>query len=332
MSDVAYLLAPRPWTNMLRPVGVAVAATAFGVALPGLVASTLVLTLLMQAAVNAILATSVGFMFRQNGLTSFGQAAWFGLSAYMIAVNSKYGFVSAEAAIIMALFMPAAIAFLFGLVIVRLPHLAFSMLTLAIAQAFFELFAKWREIANGEDGLEIKLPSSLFGFDTLLFQQPRSMVVVTWCALVLVLLGYALLGQSHFGLLTRAIRENEERARFIGYETLLPRATVNAISAFIASLAGVLFGVYNGLVTPSILHWSFSGEALIMAFIGGPRAIWGPALGAAIFFLLKDLAGDYTEHWPAIIGGILMAVTVLIPNGVAGALITALRRAGLRAD
>lgn len=332
MSDVALLLAPRRWSSSLPAIGLATAAAAIGVALPGLVASTLVLTLLMQAAINAILATSVGFLFRQNGLTSFGQAAWFGLAAYMLAVNGKYGLVSAEAAIILALVAPAAIAFLFGLVIVRLPHLAFSMLTLAIAQAFYELFAKWRELANGEDGLEIKLPKTLFGLDTLLFQQPRSMVVITWCALVLVLLGYALLAQSHFGLLTRAIRENEERARFVGYETLLPRATINAISALVASLAGVLFGIYNGLVTPSILHWSFSGEALIMAFIGGPRAIWGPALGAAVFFLLKDFAGDYTEHWPAIIGGILMAVTVLIPNGIAGALVVVLRRAGFRDD
>ena len=327
----ARAVAPRAsaWRGALAVVAVAAAAAALGVALPGLVASTLILSLLMQASVNAILATSVGFLFRQNGLTSFGQAAWFGLSAYIIAINSRFGFVGAEAAAIVALLAPPAIAFLSGLVIVRLPHLAFSMLTLAIAQAFYEFFAKWREVANGEDGLEIKFPKTLFGFDTLLFQQPRTMVVVVWIAAVVVLLAYALIARSHFGLLTRAIRENEERARFIGYETLLPRAAINAIAAMIASIAGVLFAFYNGFVTPSILHWSMSGEALIMAFIGGPRAIWGPALGAAIFFALKDVAGDYTEHWPAVIGAMLMIVTVLIPDGVAGAIIGGLKRVGL---
>lgn len=328
MSDAAIGLQPRAGAGILWPLGFAAAGILLGASLPALVASTLVLSLFMQASVNAILATSVGFLFRQNGLTSFGQAAWFGLSAYIIAINSRFGYVSAEAAVLVALVAPPLVAFVFGLIIVRLPHLAFSMLTLAIAQAFYEVFAKWREIANGEDGVEIKFPKTLFGIDTLLFQQPRSMAVVVWTALVLVLLCYALMARSHFGLLTRAIRDNEERARFVGYETLLPRATINALAALIASLAGVLFAFYNGFVTPSILHWSLSGEALIMAFIGGPRAIWGPALGAAIFFVLKDLAGDYTEHWPAIIGGALMVVTVFIPNGIAGALTNALRRFG----
>lgn len=318
-----------PWRGTTAIVVAAAASIAIGVALPTLVASTLLLTLLMQATVNAILATSVGFLFRQNGLTSFGQAAWFGLSAYIIAIDSRFGILGPEASIVAALIAPPLVAFVFGLVIVRLPHLPFSMLTLAIAQAFYEIFAKWREVANGEDGLEIKFPKTLFGVDTLLFQQPRSMVVVVWIAATLVLLAYALIARSHFGLLTRGIRENEERARFVGYETLLPRATINAMAAFIASLAGVLFAFYNGFVTPSILHWSLSGEALIMAFIGGPRMIWGPAIGAALFFALKDIVGDYTEHWPAIIGAILMMVTVLIPNGIAGSLVSGVKRIGL---
>jgi len=329
MSDFVIRQHGREWAGIWPILAFGAAALAMGFALPIIIASTLVLSLLMQAAANAILATSVGFLFRQNGMTSFGQAAWFGLSAYIVAVNSRFGFVGAEAGVVVALLMPALIAFVFGLIIVRLPHLAFSMLTLAIAQAFYEFFAKWREIANGDDGLEIKFPKSIFGVDTIVFQQPRSMVVIVWSTLVLVLLSYVLMARSHFGLLTRAIRENEERARFVGYETLLPRALINALAALIASLAGVLFAFYNGFVTPSILHWSLSGEALIMAFIGGPRAIWGPALGAAIFFVVKDLAGDYTEHWPAIIGGALMVITVLLPNGIAGSLSAALRRVGI---
>lgn len=326
MSDFATQQHGRAWSSIWPILAFGATALAVGVALPKIIVSTLVLTLLMQAAANAILATSVGFLFRQNGLTSFGQAAWFGLSAYIIAVNSRFGFVGAEAGVVLAVLAPPLIAFAFGLIIVRLPHLAYSMLTLAIAQGFYEFFAKWREIANGDDGLEIKFPKKIFGVDTILFQQQRSMVVVVWSVLVLILLFYALMARSHFGLLTRAIRENEERARFVGYETLVPRALINALAALIASLAGVLFAFYNGFVTPSILHWSLSGEALIMAFIGGPRAICGPALGAAIFFVLKDMAGDYTEHWPGIVGAMLMTVTVLIPNGIAPSLTVALRR------
>lgn len=296
-------------------------AIALGFALPIVVASTLALTLVVQATINAMLATSVGFLFRQNGLTSFGQAAYFGLAAYIVAVNSRFGFVGAETSIVLALVIPPVLAFLFGVLIVRLPHLAFSMLTLAIAQAVHEVFVKWRAVANGDDGLEVKFPNKLFGVDTLIFQQPRTMVVVVWIVMVLIMLGLTLVAYSRFGLLTRGIRENEERARFIGYETLLPRAIVYAIAALVASIAGVLFSLYNGFVTPGILYWSLSGEALIMAFIGGPKVLWGPIVGAAIFFILKDFAGDYTEHWPAIIGVLLMVVTIVIPNGLAGSII-----------
>lgn len=289
-----------------------------GFSLPVVISSMLVLTLLTQATLQALLAISVGFLFRQNGLTSFGQAGWFGLAAYTVAVNGRFGWVAPETAVVAALVVPTVLAALLGTVIVRLPHLAFSMLTLAVAQAVHEVFLKWRTLANGDDGIEVRLPKRLFGLDIALFQQPQTMVVIVWIALVLVVVALLFFARSHTGLLTRAIRDNEERARYIGYETLLPRVVVYAVSALVAAIAGVLFSLYNGFVTPGLLHWSLSGEALIMAFIGGPRVIWGPVLGAGLFFLLKDFAGDHTEHWPAIIGGILMIVTILLPEGLAG--------------
>jgi branched-chain amino acid transport system permease protein len=172
----------------------------------------------------------------------------------------------------------------------------------------------------------VNLPDHLFGVDVAVFQQPASMFLICWAMLMLLLLGLWLLSRSAFGTLTVAIRENEERARFIGYQTMLPRALIYAISAAIGALGGVLFALYNGFISPDALYWSLSGEALVMAVIGGTRNIWGPALGAVIFFLLKDAAGDLTEHWQAIIGGALIVVTVLLPGGVSGALVAAVGR------
>jgi branched-chain amino acid transport system permease protein len=108
--------------------------------------------------------------------------------------------------------------------------------------------------------------------------------------LILLLLGLWRLSRSFFGVLTLAIRENEERAQFIGYETMVPRALVYAISAAIGALGGVLFALYNGFISPGALYWTLSGEALVMAVMGGTRMVWGPAVGATIFFLLKDVA------------------------------------------
>jgi branched-chain amino acid transport system permease protein len=200
------------------------------------------------------------------------------------------------------------------------------MITLAVAQSLHELMLRWRELANGDDGMPVRLPSTLFGFDVELFQSPSTMFVVCWSALVLVVLGLAVLSRSHFGVLTVAIRENEERARYIGYQTLVPRAIVFAVSGAIGGLAGVLFALYNAFVTPGVLHWSLSGEALIMAVIGGTTSVWGPALGAMIFFVVKDAVGDLTEHWPAIIGATLIVVTVMLPHGVSGLVARIARR------
>ena len=313
------------------PIVLLAIAIAGGV-LPTLVGSALLLTLLTQAVINAILASGVGFLVRQNGLVSFGHAGFFGLGAYIVALSATYHVMPIGLALALAILAPALLAFLLGLAILRLVGVAFSMLTLAVAQAFYELVLHWRELANGDDGIAAELPPRILGLDLSLFQQPGTMFLICWAMLILMLLGLRLLVESPFGTLTLAIRENEERARFIGFETIVPRAIVYAISAAIAALAGVLFTLYNGFVTPNVLYWSLSGEALVMAVIGGTRAVWGPALGAVIFFLFKNAAGDLTEHWPAIIGGTLIVVTVLLPRGASGSVAMLLERLGVRAS
>jgi branched-chain amino acid transport system permease protein len=315
-------VASRPASRSPLALAAIVIACALGLGLlvPVLVSSQLALTLMTQAVISAVLATGIGFMIRQNGLTSFGHAAFYGLAAYGVALNGKFGLMPAELAIILAIVLPSLLAFIAGLGIVRLPPLAFSMLTLAVAQSFHEIFLRWRDLANGDDGMAVRLPSTLFGMDIAVFQQPATMFVVCWIVLVLIIGGLWLIARSRFGLLTIAIRENEERARYIGFETVVPRAIIYGVSAAVGAIGGVLFVLYNAFVTPGVLHWSLSGEALVMAVIGGARAIWGPALGSVIFFMFKDAAGDLTEHWPAIIGVTLIVVTVLLPHGVSGLL------------
>lgn len=298
----------------------AIVALVAGAGVPWVINSQLALTLMTQAVIYAILATAIGFLIRQSGLTSFGHAAFFGIAIYVMALNGKFSAMPAELAILVAIALPAVFAFLAGLIIVRLPALSFSMITLAVAQSLYELMLRWRQLANGDDGMPVRLPGTLFGIDIQIFQSPSSMFVICWTVLVVVVLALGFLARSHFGVLTLAIRENEERARYIGYQTLLPRATIFAISAAIGGLAGVLSALYNAFANPLALHWSLSGEALIMAVIGGTNVVWGPALGAVIFFIGKDAVGDLTEHWPGIIGATLIVVTVLLPRGVSGLL------------
>jgi branched-chain amino acid transport system permease protein len=304
----------------------AIGAIAGGALIAATIQSSLMMTLLTQAIITGILATGVGFLIRQNGVVSFGHAAFYGIACYAIALAMKLGAMRVEFAIILALVLPTALAFLLGLVIVRIPGVAFSMLTLAVGQAFYEFAMKARHVTGGEDGFSVSLPPVIFGIPTAWFQNPHSMFMVSWSVLVLIIFGLALIAASPFGRLTVAIRENEERARFIGYRTTLPRVLVLTISAFVTAVAGVLFTLYNTFVSPDVLHWTLSGSALIMAIIGGPRLIWGPALGAIIFFFTKDIAGDVTEHWQGIIGVILIVVMLVIPAGLGGTLATLWQR------
>ncbi len=301
-------------------VSFALAAIIIGAAVAILVQSNLAMTLLTQAVITGLLATGVGFLIRQNGAVSFGHAAFYGLACYTIALAMRHGVMRTEFAIILALIVPTVLAFVLGFVIVRIPGVAFSMLTLAVGQALYEFGMKARHVTGGEDGFSVRLPSTIFGIKTAIFQNPHSMFLVSWGVFVVVVLALTIVATSPFGRLTTAIRENEERTRYIGYETVLPRVLVLALSALVTAIAGVLFTLYNTFVSPDVLHWSLSGSALIMAIIGGPRLIWGPAVGAIIYFFAKDFAGNFTEHWQAIIGIILIIVMLVIPAGLGGAL------------
>ncbi|MCL4745694.1 MAG: branched-chain amino acid ABC transporter permease [Burkholderiaceae bacterium] len=328
--QVAAAIVP-PSARSGRGAWVLLVVAALGLALPLLVGSALFMSLLAQAMFAAVLATAVGALIRLNGVVSFGHAAFYGVAGYTVALALKHQWMSAEWAIVLALALPTALAFVLGLVIVRIPGVAFSMLTLAVGQAFHEFAVKARHATGGDDGLAIRLPQHLFGIESSLLQRPHAAFVLAWVVLMVVLLGLYLLSRSKSGRLMEAIRENEERARFIGFRTVALRAAALAISAFIAALAGVLFALYNGFVSPEVLHWSLSGSALIMAIIGGPMLLWGPALGAVIFFLVKDVAGTLTEHWQGVIGITLILVTVYLPSGLGGTLARFVERRANRA-
>ena len=296
----------------------AAAALLIGAALPWIVASRLTLSLATQALIDALLATSVGFLILQNGRVSFGQAAFFGFGGYAFGILVARKLVPAEIAIVLALTLPAALAFLLGTVFARLTGVAHAMLTLAVGQAFYEVAFRWRELAKGDDGMSFDLPPRIFGFASANLQNPVVMVVVTWSILVCSLLCLWGFARTRTGRVAAAIRDNEDRARFIGHDTLIPRALVYAIAGFLAALAGFLQAAYNGYIAPQMFHWSLSGIALIMAVVGGARFIVGPAIGAVCFFVLKDAAGRYAEYWPAIVGVVLVVATLLMPQGIVG--------------
>ena len=287
------------------------AAVAFGIT------SSTLLSLLTQSIIYAVFALGVGVLLKQNGMVSFGHALFFGGASYLIGILLQLQLMSAELAILVTLLAVTVAAFLIGLVIVRVPGVAFGMLTLAIGQMFFLTASRARGLTGGADGMNIDWPSRLFGFPMSQMLKPATMFLVCWSTLVVVMFLLAWLMRRRFGGITEAVRDNEERARFIGITTLLPRAAVYALSALVTSVAGVLSAMNTGFVSPESMHWSLSGVAL-MVVVGGFKALWGPAVGAVVYFMFKDILGEHATHWMTIFGLALIAVIVFSPTGVAG--------------
>ena len=288
------------------------AAVAFGIT------SSTLLSLLTQSIIYAVFALGVGVLLKQNGMVSFGHALFFGGASYLVGILLQLQLVSAELAILVALLGVTVAAFLIGLVIVRVPGVAFGMLTLAIGQMFFLTASRARGLTGGADGMNIDWPSRLFGFPMSQMLKPATMFLICWTTLVVVMFLLAWLMRTRFGAITEAVRDNEERARFIGITTLLPRAAVYALSALVTSVAGVLSALNTGFVSPESLHWSLSGVALMMVVVGGFKALWGPAVGAVVYFMFKDILGEHATHWMTIFGMALITVIVFSPTGVAG--------------
>lgn len=281
--------------------------------------SPLMLSLLVQGTFTALFALSVGFLIRQNGMVSFGHAAFFGLPGYAVAVCIPTDVVPGELVILGAIILTTLFAFVIGLAIVRVHGIAFGMLTLALGQGLYQAATRLRGVTGGFDGISLRhLPHELFGMPVRLLQQPRPMLVITWLIMAVILVLVWLFSRSHWGRLTEAIRDNEERVRFLGYNTLTARALIFAASATIAAVAGVLFIIYNAFISPDTLHWTASGSALIMAILGGTGTPWGPVAGAFIYFFLKHEAGIYTTHWLSIIGCAVILVSAFFSSGLAG--------------
>lgn len=282
--------------------------------------SVSLLGMFTQAVIYAIFALGVGVLLKQNGLVSFGHALFFGGAGYGMGVILTLGLMPAEVALLAVLLATGVLAFLMGLVIVRVPGIAFGMLTLAIGQMAYLLASRARGLTGGADGMGIPWPNTLFGVPQSVLLEPRNLFLLAWVLMVAVTFVLLCILRTRFGAITEAIRDNEERARFIGIRTTIPRALVYALSAIVTAIAGLLSSLNSGFISPESLHWSVSAITLLMVVVGGFKKPIGPIVGAVIYFLTKDLLGEWATHSMALFGAALIAVIVYAPDGITGAL------------
>jgi branched-chain amino acid transport system permease protein len=275
-------------------------------------------------AILALFAASLNLLLGQTGLVSFGHAAYFGVGAYGCAILMKTWDVPFGPALIVGGVGAAACAFVFGLFCVRSTRIYFSMLTLAFAQIVWAVCFKWNSVTGGEQGLS-NVPYPNLDWMAVIPALGDLRTADRYYLLALALVGLAFFAlkrivDSPFGQILAAIRENPERAEFLGIDVRRYQLAAFVVAGGFAGIAGALFGIFNRGVFPDFAHWSKSAEVLIMAILGGMGHFWGPPVGAAMLILLNHQITSVTQYWPLILGVILIVLLFAFPGGIVGAL------------
>jgi len=265
-------------------------------------------------------AMSVNFLLGFTGVLSFGHAAYFGLGAYGAGLSLKYLAPSTPISLLMGMLLGGLAGAILGTLIVRRRGVYFAMVTIAFGQVFYYIAFQWSSLTGGDDGLRgfsrQPLDFGFFSIDILSNANNFYFFVLVCFALIAAVMGFIL--RSPFGRTMLAIRENERRARFLGIPVERHIWIAFTLSCFFMGFAGALYALLNNFADPRGLHFSQSGDFVMMAVMGGMRSFWGPLLGAAVFVVLQDYLSSVTVNWMSFVGLLFVLVVLFFPRGLLG--------------
>jgi ABC-type branched-subunit amino acid transport system ATPase component/ABC-type branched-subunit amino acid transport system permease subunit len=269
-----------------------------------------------EVVIFALACMALNILVGYTGLTSFGHGAWFGLGAYAAGLAQRELFKDSFVfSVALGLALVVVAAWAFGFLILRRRGVYFALLTLALSAMLYSVAFRWTEVTGGENGLGgIVRPS----FGSLSFEGALAFYVLV---AGLAFISMALLWRFHrspLGSVLVAIRENEQRARFVGYPTNRFKLVAFVASAGLTGLAGILLMFNNRMTSAEPISVAFSGELLAMVIIGGMRSFLGPALGALFFVIFRDNLSRITENWLLYFGLLFVAFVVFSPEGLVG--------------
>jgi branched-chain amino acid transport system permease protein len=289
-----------------------------GLGLLSVVSLTLAATLppaeavvLNNTATLALFGMATNLLLGTTGLLSFGQAIFFGLGSYAVAISWASNLASFWVAAIMGPIIAAIVAAAIGALALRSRKWFFALLMLGFSQLFYTIAQKAYWITEGDSGIFGPMVP-----DYLAHPRTGSLFIV---AATLVSIGLLLvIDRSALGLTLRAIRDNSRRASGLGVNVYATQLLAFVISAFFCAIAGVLTSVNQQSAYPDLLGWTHSGDAVIVAVIGGVNAFFGPVIGAVVYQLGHDVIVRITLRWQLALGLLLLIVVLLVPDGLAG--------------
>ncbi len=271
--------------------------------------------LAFDALLFGAVAMSLDLLMGYTGLVSFGHAAFFGLGAYATAVLLERGVLSLWLCLGFAALAVGAYALAVSYFATARRGIYFALLTLIFAEVIYTFF-RYTQTFGGSDGIQGLPPFEVA--PGLAVDAPARLYYLVVAYLLLAYLACRVIVRSHFGRVLVAIRENEDRARFLGYDVQRYKMGACLISAVLTGLAGALYPGRSAYATPDLLHWSVSGEFLIMVMIGGLGTLVGPIIGGAFFIVLQEKVSSYVQWYNIVVGLVLVLIVLFVPRGLLG--------------
>jgi branched-chain amino acid transport system permease protein len=273
------------------------------------------LLLAFDALLFGAIAMSLDLLIGYTGLVSFGHAAFYGLGAYATAILLERGILSLWACLGFAIVVVGLYALVVSYFATVRRGIYFALLTLIFAEVVYTFF-RYTQTFGGSDGIQ-GLPDA-FVLPGIAIDTPARKYYLVWAYLVLAYAVCRVLVTSHFGRVLVAIRENEDRARFLGYNVQKYKMVVCMISALLTGLAGAIYPIRASFATPDLMLWTESGEFIISVMIGGLGTLVGPIIGGVFFTLLRDKVSSYVDWYFIVIGVVLIVIVLFLPKGLLG--------------
>lgn len=282
--------------------------------------------------IYALAAVSLDLILGYGGMVSFGHAAFFGAGAYVVGILAFHGvnesalmnwpfvLIGTDNALIswsVATLAAAGLAFIIGAISLRTSGAYFIMITLAFGQMMYFFFVSL-EMYGGDDGLSLLTRSRIAGLD---LGNDTTFYYICLGLLVGFVLLCSRLVHSRFGMVIQGCKENERRMGALGFPTYRYKLVCFVIAGAGAGLAGALMANQTEFISPGLMHWTVSGEILVMVILGGTGTLFGPILGAAALLLLEEFLTRYTEHWMLALGPVLILVVLFARRGLYGSLV-----------
>lgn len=306
------MLSGRP--NVLRDVSIAAVALVVLLLLPYVWPSKMINDLVIRVSAFALFATSLNLLVGYTGMVSFGHGMFFGFGAYAFGLSMQRLGVSIPTAFLITIVSSALLGLVVGAISIRLKDIYFSFITLAFQMLLYSTVIAWVPLTGGDQGLMGGIPRPAFLGIDLSIESHRYAFAVTVMVLGLLILRQIV--ESPFGYTLRMVRDNTERATFLGINVFRAKLTAFVIAGVFGAIGGMIMALFVSGAYPEFVNWTMSGEGIFMVMLGGVSTFIGPAAGALILSVLNDVITRGTEHHGLFLGAVILLFALGLRKGV----------------